>query len=140
VSNRVTVDFSDFDGLVGLLEAMGGPALAEATQEALLAAWAIITPRAEAAIRPRHRSGRTEGSLRGVPWVMWDSRTEAHIDVGFAVSGGGLASVFLTLGTRAHPVNHPGSRAFEEFHDAFWGQDEAIAEAWRRALEKVAFR
>lgn len=96
----------DFDGFLDLAarisEAGGDEALKRATENALKATDEYLTPEIEKAMRssPHNfdRTGKTAGTLDKNYDVEWTG-TVAKAKVGFKISEGGLASIFLAYGT-----------------------------------------
>lgn len=94
---RLSLNFDGMDEIIKQYEDMGGN-LKAATEAALKATHAIVTPKLEAAIVPHRQSGDTEASLGRTPEIEWDG-TKAAVPVGFKIRNGGLASIFLMYGT-----------------------------------------
>jgi len=147
MSVKYGIGFEGIDEVIAELERMGGDDLFAASENALLATHEIITPSARAAMQPHRRTGKTAKSLRATPSVNWNG-TVASIELGFNLPKG-LASIFLMYGTPRHAIvqpkrkrilDHPGVEADRALVDAFFGQDEAIEEAQRAAMEAVLLR
>lgn len=68
------------------------------SENALKASWAEVTPNISKAIKPHYLTGATENSLNKYAYVQWEGDV-GSIDVGFSISAGGLASIFLMYGT-----------------------------------------
>jgi len=102
MTNRFELNFDGLDKIIQQFEGQDAR-LRPATEAALKATHAYVTPKLEAAIAPHRRTGRTAGSLRGDAATSWASSWQASIPVGFSIHGGGLASVFLMWGTPRIP-------------------------------------
>lgn len=92
-----------------------------------------VNPKLEKAIHKHERSGRTEKSLAKDQKPEWTG-DKAAIKVGFKISEGGLASIFLMYGTARHtPANqygtpkrpgakeNPGIEADKKLYNAIYG-------------------
>lgn len=99
-----------------------------AVNKALIETHKIVTDKAEAAIKPHRRTGRTEASLRREAVPEWIGDV-ASIQVGFDLDNGGLPSIFLMYGT-------PHIKPDKTLHNAFFGKDtiEEIKKAQEAAL------
>lgn len=124
-----------FDGLDELLKRFEGQLdmLQPAAGKALEAAHGVVTPKLASAIASHRRTGRTAASLWGYPLIEWQGSTLASVRVGFSISGGGLASVFLMYGT-------PRIAPDRTLYNALWGTntmhavEQAEAEAFYEEL------
>lgn len=94
---KIGLQLDGFEDLMSDLDKLGGD-LKEVTAEALEKSHAYVTPTLHQAMKKHHRTGRTERSIDDSGKVYWSGNT-ATVDVGFDISGGGLASVFLMYGT-----------------------------------------
>jgi hypothetical protein len=129
MSNNFSIDMTGLDDMLDdLLRIENG--LPTAVENALTRTHGIVTPKVEAAIAPHKRTGRTAKSIYKSPRVEWEGPLVASIPVGFSISGGGAASVFLMWGT-------PRMAPDPAFRDAFEGHDEEIAAAQQEEFEKV---
>jgi HK97 gp10 family phage protein len=128
--NRVGLDSSEFAQLIDKVSAMGGN-VEKAAREALEAARDIVTPAAKQAIRPHHRTGRTESSLRNNP-VKRTGDGKLYVDVGFDLKNGGLPSLFLMYGT-------PRVKKDTKLYNALRGSAirRRVQEAQRRAFNEA---
>lgn len=99
------IEFEGFDEMFGKYEALGG-SLKDLAQECLEFIPEMIHPSLHEHMKKHHRSGQTERSIvDGQQPIYWEG-TRAYIDVGFHISKGGLASIFLMYGTPKHaPAN-----------------------------------
>ena len=126
------VEFAGFEEMAEKYDALGGD-LKKITQECLEFIPQEINPKVKAAMAKHHRSGRTEESLATDQHVEWEGMT-GSIKVGFKISQGGLASIFLMYGTAKHaPVNqygtpkkpgariNPGMQADQDLYNAIYG-------------------
>ena len=80
------------------LEAMSREGLNEAVTGALIECHKYVTPKLEAEIEKHFRTGRTANSLDTNPKVNYQG-DYISIGVGFHITQGGLASIFLMYGT-----------------------------------------
>ena len=104
---RFGIEFKGFQELFEELGKVGGD-INHIAEECLEIVPDIINPKLEADIKKHHRSGQTEKSLAKNQHVEW-SGTMAKMPVGFKISDGGLASIFLMYGTARHaPANQYG--------------------------------
>lgn len=116
--NKLSLDFPAYDHLKKQLEKVGGNALQQAVDKALTDSEKYIDRQLKTAIQPHRRSGRTEKSLKDSNKPEW-SGTQASIDVGFDISDGGLASIFLMYGTKMH--GQPHVKPDKKLYDALYG-------------------
>lgn len=98
---KIGLQLKGFEDLMNDLDKLGGD-LKEVTTECLEKSHAFVTPNIKRAIAPHHRTGKTEESIETSGKVNWVGNT-ASVDVGFDISNGGLASVFLMYGTPRMP-------------------------------------
>ena len=117
--NKVGLHFSGFEETIARLKELEGD-VKKATEEALIESQAIVAENAQAAMKKHHRTGDTEESIITDKKVEWEGFT-ASIGVGFNISKGGLASIFLMYGTPKHAPNHPGTDADKAVYDAIYG-------------------
>lgn len=94
---KIGLHFKGFEDLMEDLDRLGGD-LKKATTESLEKSHAYVTPNIKQAMSKHYRTGRTERTIETSGKVTWDSNVAA-VDVGFDISGGGLASIFLMYGT-----------------------------------------
>lgn len=94
---KIGLQLKGFEELMADLDKLGGD-LKDVTAEALKKSHDYVTPNLHQAMKKHHRTGRTERSIEDSGRVYWTGNTAA-VDVGFDISGGGLASVFLMYGT-----------------------------------------
>ena len=64
-----------------------------------------FTKKAQEAITPHNETKRTEKALKKEAEIEW-AGTLASVKVGFSISEGGLASIFLMYGTQSHSVSN----------------------------------
>lgn len=99
--NKVTIDFKGFEEYAENLDKLGGD-LKSAVDKALLESKDFVDEQLRTEMSKHKRTGRTVSTIKDDD-VEW-SGTLASIDVGFSISHGGLASIFLMYGTpRAQP-------------------------------------
>lgn len=98
--NKFQLEFKGFGELCKRLEELGGD-LRETTEKALQNTHDHITPKLHEDMVRHHRTGNTEGSITDDAKIEWNGDI-ASIKVGFYISNGGLASIFLMYGTPRH--------------------------------------
>lgn len=103
--NKMTVDFSAFEQLKKQLDEIGGDATKQAIDSALKASQQLVAEQVSAAMEPHTFTGKTKKSIVNTAQVEWTGDTAA-VDVGFDITGGGLASIFLMYGTKLHGQPH----------------------------------
>ncbi len=140
--NRIGLAFSGWDDLLSDFEAAGGD-VKQAAEKALVQSQKIVAEQTRAAMPPHRRTGQTEESIVEDAEVEWEGLT-AGIKVGFSVSDGGLASIFLMYGTARHSPNHPGTAQDKKLYNAVYGsgtrrkvgkaQEDLILEAVERRM------
>lgn len=130
---RMTLDFDGLEQMARRLQKAGGR-LDVAAERALRDTHAVVTERVDRAmaasrynVRPGI-TGATAGSVHRDPTVEW-SGDAASVPVGWSISGGGLASVFLMYGT-------PSIAPDRTLYDAVFGGGtrRKAAEAQRAAV------
>lgn len=102
------LEYEGFDEVFNKFEALGG-SIKELAEDCLEFIPDMINPNLHADMKKHHRSGDTEDSLDfDDGHVRWMGTT-AYVPVGFSISHGGLASIFLMYGTARHaPKNQYG--------------------------------
>jgi len=110
---RMTLEFEGFEEVVARLSKLEGD-VKTTTERALKETHRIVTKKAEAAIQPHRLSGMTENSLKREANIEW-AGTLASVPVGFSISEGGLASIFLMYGT-------PTMQKDQKLYNAIWGK------------------
>lgn len=145
--NKITLDFPGIKETFERFEKMDlaiGPAVSEALQES----YNYVTAHLEDQIEQHHRTGKTAESLLKNEKVQVEGTTY-YINVGFDVSNGGLASIFLMYGSPKHKItrysnkkkstwNHPGMDADQVLYDLVFGKTtkQEIAKIQKRTFEK----
>lgn len=138
--NKSTLDFPGIKETVEKFEKMDlaiGPAVTEALQES----YNYVTSHLEDQIEQHHRTGRTAESLLKNEKVQVEGTTY-YINIGFDISNGGLASIFLMYGSPKHIItryhgkkktswNHPGMDADAVLYDLVFGP------ATKQEIEKI---
>ena len=94
----VFMNTPDMKEVLTSLEAMSREGLNEAVTGALIECHKYVTPKLEAEMQKHFRTGRTANSLDTNPKVNYQG-DYISIGVGFHISQGGLASIFLMYGT-----------------------------------------
>ena len=125
MSDVMKLDTKGFDHVIKALRDVG-ERVKPIANEALKATFEIVTEKAEASAVPakyprggKYSTGDTAKSLIRTPKIKWKG-TSGSVEVGFDLSNGGLASIFLMYGT-------PKMAKVQEMYDAFYG-DQTIGE------------
>lgn len=104
VHRKIGLEVDGLDELLDRLNALGG-SVEQTVETALIQSKKRVTKEVEAAMDKSpynyDRTGRTRKSLDKESVVDWEGGV-ASIGVGFDISNGGLASVFLMYGTHFH--------------------------------------
>lgn len=145
--NKITLDFPGIKETVERFEKMDlaiGPAVSEALQKS----YNYVTSHLEDQIEQHHRTGKTAESLLKNEKVQVEGTTY-FINVGFDVSNGGLASIFLMYGSPKHVItryhgkkkstwNHPGMDADQVLYDLVFGKTtkQEIEKIQKRTFER----
>ena len=145
--NKITLDFPGIKETFERFEKMDlaiGPAVTEALQES----YNYVTSHLEDQIEQHHRTGKTAESLLKNEKVQVEGTTY-YIHVGFDVSNGGLASIFLMYGSPKHKVtrysgkkkstwDHPGMDADQVLYDLVFGKTtkQEIEKIQKRTFER----
>ena len=145
--NKNNLDFPGIKETVEKFEKMDlaiGPAVTEALQES----YNYVTTHLEDQIEQHHRTGKTAESLLKNEKVQVEGTTY-FINVGFDVSNGGLASIFLMYGSPKHVItryhgkkkstwNHPGMDEDAVIYDLDYGPatKTEIAKIQKKTFEK----
>ena len=136
--NRLTIDFDGFDVLQKRFTELGGDAK-QAAESALKASHNIVTQKVTAAMMKHRESGDTADAIISAPVVEWTGDT-ASVDVGFDITGGGLASIFLMYGTQLH--GQPHITPDRNLYNAVYGAQtrKEILKIQQQVYEKVIER
>lgn len=152
-TKKFGLKFEGFQDIAAQYEKLGGD-LKKVTEQCLAFIPGDINPKFEAAMQNHRRTGRTAQSIVQDQQVEWEG-TKASIKVGFNLSQGGLASIFLMYGTARHaPLNQygspkkPGARTTgmqpdKELYNAIYGNaiqkqiSAKQAEIFEKELEKI---
>lgn len=137
--NRISIDFDGFNVLKKQLDEIGGNATQRAVESALKASQQVIAEQVESAIEPHTLTGKTKKSIVSNSPVEWTGDT-ASVGVGFDISNGGLASIFLMYGTKLH--GQPHITPDRKLYDAVYGAKtrKEISKIQESAFEKVLER
>lgn len=111
--NRLTVDFEGFEEMFAKLDKMQADTK-KITEKALIKSYEEITPAIGQNIAPHYFTGATEKSLVKTKKVEWNGST-AYIKIGFDISKGGMASIFLMYGT---PRMQPDRKLYNSIYGA----------------------
>lgn len=141
--NKMTVDFSGLELYQKKLASIGGDATKRAFESALKASQNVVRENVTAAMQRHTETGRTAKAIIKNSDVEWTGDT-ASIDVGFDITGGGLASIFLMYGTTVH--GQPHITPDRNLYNAVYGQktrrevlkiqEEAFQKVIERAMKK----
>ena len=109
--------------------------LKETTEKALMESKAYVTEKLHQDMKKHHRTGRTEASIDDDSGVEWKG-TLASVKVGFKISEGGLASIFLMYGT---PRMQPDRKLYNDVYGAATRRkiQEIQREVFDNALRQV---
>lgn len=140
------INFEGFTNLSERYQKLGGD-LKKIADECLQFIPDAVNPGLKKAMAKHKRTGRTAGTLVEGQKPEWTGDT-ATIQVGFDISHGGLASVFLMYGTARHtPVNkygtpkkpgakeNPGIKADKKLYNAIYGN--AVQKEISQEQEKI---
>ena len=92
------LDYSEFGLLTKQLQELDGD-IRKTTEEALKKSQRYVHQNLGREMQKHNRTYTTVRSLVKNPSVIWVGKTRAEIPVGFDISNGGLASIFLMYGT-----------------------------------------
>lgn len=145
--NKITLSFPGMKETLERFEKMNG-AVGPAVTEALQDSYNYVTAHLSDQIEQHHRTGRTAESLLKNEKVQVEGTTY-YIHVGFDVSNGGLASIFLMYGSPKHAItsyhgkkkstwNHPGMDADAVLYDLVFGNTtkQEIAKIQKKTFER----
>lgn len=113
--NRVTIQFEGFDEIAERLVRTQGK-LEDATEKALVESQKLVANKLQTDMPKHHRTGRTETTITDDGVVDWEggrNAGKASIKVGFKISDGGLASIFLMYGT---PRMRPDKKLYRDIY------------------------
>lgn len=139
---KFTLDFNAVSALAEELDGLGGD-IKSAADDALQKSAEYIDERLHERMKKHNKTHKTDKSILDDAKVVWSGNI-AEINVGFDISHGGLASVFLMYGTPQHEPNHPGTEADRKLYNAIYGsatkrkikniQKEVFEEAVRKRI------
>lgn len=109
---KMKVEFEGFDEAIKRLTKLNGN-VKDTVEKALEKSNRIIREKAGAAMQPHNETYATIRSLKSDAKVEWVG-TEAIMPVGFDISKGGLAHIFLMYGT-------PRMKKDQKLYNAFYG-------------------
>lgn len=109
--------------------------LKKTVEQALEESKEYVTEKLHQEMPKHHRTGRTEASIDDDSGVEWRG-TIAEIKVGFKISNGGLASIFLMYGT---PRMQPDKKLYNDVYGAATSRkiQEIQREVFEKALKEV---
>lgn len=137
--NKISIDFPGYELLKKQLDELGGSATTRAVESALKASQQVVAEKVSAAMTPHTMTGRTSKSIVHNSSVEWTGDT-ASVGVGFDISDGGLASIFLMYGTKLH--GQPHIKPDRNLYNAVYGPQtrKEILQIQEQAFEKVLER
>ena len=125
--NKMTIEFEGFEEVIKQMEQLNGN-IKEITEQGLKETHKIITKKEEEAVQKtnlpakgKYSTGLTKKSMKKEADIIWNG-TEASVEVGFSISKGGLASIFMIYSTPRYMKN-------QKMYNAFWSKkthDEVI--------------
>ena len=125
---KMKIEFEGFDEVIKRLTRLDGNIKAT-TEKALEKSNRIVREKAGAAMNPHNESYATIRSLKSDAKVEW-AGTTATMPVGFDISKGGLAHIFLMYGT-------PKMKKDQKLYNAFYGT--ATRNEIRKVQEEVFY-
>lgn len=111
MSNKMACNFTGFEEMLERLDKISGN-IKPAVTDCLVKGHELVTKEAAEAIKKHYKTGATERSLIDKASVIWEG-TNAHINVGFDIKNGGMASIFLMYGT---PRMQKDQQLYNTFH------------------------
>lgn len=125
--NKIGIEFDGSNEVIAKITKLNGNTK-EITNKTLKETHKIVTGKAEEAVQKsnlpakgKYSKGDTKKSLKREANIDWNG-TLASVPVGFSISKGGLASIFMIYGTPRHMKN-------QKMYNAFWSNkthDEVI--------------
>lgn len=97
MANKTRLEFEGFEEVIARLSKLEGD-IKGTTEKALKTSHAHVTPQLHNIMKTHNQTGATEKSIVDNAKVEW-AGSIASIDIGFDISHGGLASIFLMYGT-----------------------------------------
>jgi hypothetical protein len=141
MSAKIEIDFSEFERYQWQLEELaGGEAVEQAIDDALQQTQQLIADNVDAAMSKHIQTGETKRSIIRDNSVEWTGSV-ASVDVGFRISDGGFASIFLMYGTTVHGQPHVAPD--RNLYNAVYGSKvrnqikQIQQEAFEKAIERV---
>ena len=133
MSSKFKLEFDGLEHMIKKLEAKGAN-IEKAAEKALEATHAIVTPQIKAAMVPHNQNYYTSDSIVNNPKVEWEGNI-ASDGIGFSISNGGLASIFLMYGT-------PRMDPDRNLYNAIYGSatKKKVRDAQQEAFFKVLER
>lgn len=112
-SKKFSCEFEGMDELISRISKLDGDIKAT-TEKALKKTHSHVIPNLHTLMKSHKRTGRTERSIQDRPNITWVGNV-ASVDIGFDISNGGLASIFLMYGT-------PRMKKDTKLYDAIYGK------------------
>lgn len=129
---KLFIDGDIFADYAAKLEKIGSMEyLKKTTEKALEESKDYVTKNLHQDMKKHHRTGRTEKSIDDDSKVEWHG-SEASIKVGFKISDGGLASIFLMYGT---PRMQPDKKLYNDVYGN--STRRKISEIQREVFDKA---
>lgn len=132
-SNLFSCEFDGMDELIGRLKKLDGDTKS-ITEKALKKTHGYVTPKLREDMAKHSRTGRTEQSIKERAEVNWVGSV-ASVDIGFDISKGGLASVFLMHGTKVYGT--PRTKKDQKLYNDIYGK--ATTQAVRDLQQEVFY-
>lgn len=131
---RIKLQFNAWKELGENLDKLGGD-LKKTTETALKESHAAITPGIKSAFGKHNKTNTMMPTLREESKVEWEGLT-ASIPIGFDISAGGVASVFLMYGT---PRMAPDKNTYNAIYGAKVKRqiDEIQKKVFTEAIERA---
>lgn len=125
--NKMGIEFEGFDEVISKMNTLNGN-VKEITNKGLIETHKIITQKAGVAVQKnnlpakgKYSTGQTAKALKKDANIQWNGAV-GSVPVGFSISQGGLASIFMIYGTPRYMKN-------QKMYDTFWSKkthDEVI--------------
>ncbi len=128
MSSKAKIEFEGFDEVLNRLSKLNGDTF-KTTEKALKDSQKHINEKLHKEMKKHKLTGATEKSIVEEQKVRWFG-TEAEIDIGFDISEGGLASIFLMYGTKGTP-RHAPTKQDKKLFSALYGSET------RKEIQKI---
>ena len=131
---KLGIDYSELGNLTKQIKDMDGD-VKKTSEVALTKSKQHINKKLHTEMKKHEQTGNTEKSIDETSKPIWIG-SSVEIDVGFDISNGGLASIFLMYGT-------PRMKKDQKLFNAFYGKEtskeiaEIQKEVFEEAIEKM---